>query len=174
MNSSLQKNDGFPPRAPLLWLAPTSVGPAVGPDADRRLCLLPRGLSATNERTARLGLATRAILQTPGIWSAVRAVAEALLVRSVLTWGEVQTIIGMLGVPMIPRRAVHHVTCLSAQTPPVPRCRSAKRSLSEAYLDHCGGRPDILIHSLLQDDCVVIQRCQIRRFGFRCVLNRLP
>ena len=51
--------------------------------------LLSMSPSVTRERTARgLAIATRAILQTPGIWEQLTAIAEALLARNVLTWDE--------------------------------------------------------------------------------------
>jgi hypothetical protein len=49
--------------------------------------------SETKERTGRLELATRALLETPAVWAAVAAVAEALLRRNILTWDEVRPMV---------------------------------------------------------------------------------
>jgi hypothetical protein len=51
--------------------------------------------AGTNDKDAEV--ATRAILQTPGIWGAVTAVAEALLRQNVLTWDEVRAVMGDSG-----------------------------------------------------------------------------
>ena len=65
---------------------------------------------------ALLALATRAILQTPGIWAQVTAVAEALLRRNRLTWDEVRAVMNNSG-PQDPcsgeRGAVAYRLCVA-------------------------------------------------------------
>jgi hypothetical protein len=49
--------------------------------------------AATKKRTARLDVATRALLETPSVWDAVVRVAEALLSKNILTQDEVRVLV---------------------------------------------------------------------------------